>query len=232
MSLYIIKNQKRWHKGFTLAEALITLGVIGVVAAVTLPTLVQHYKKQRTSARLKKFYSTMQQAILRSEIDNGPSKYWEFQQMAYDESGNIDYDKNQAFTYNFLNKYITPYMNYNKLTEGSYTPASETEEAVEERVTLYLSDGSLIRFYLGNCLDICYDVNGNSLPNNSGQDVFMFLLCFPPQPTARLGFQAYNKYRYSDRNQALEACKNTNDICTPLLQYDNWEFKDDYPYKL
>ena len=31
--------------GFTLAEVLITLGIIGVVAAMTLPTLIQNYKK-------------------------------------------------------------------------------------------------------------------------------------------------------------------------------------------
>lgn len=44
-------------KAFTLAETLITLGVIGVVAALTLPTLINSYKKQVTTARLKKFNS-------------------------------------------------------------------------------------------------------------------------------------------------------------------------------
>lgn len=39
-------------KAFTLAETLITLGVIGVVAALTLPTLINSYKKQVTTARL------------------------------------------------------------------------------------------------------------------------------------------------------------------------------------
>ena len=219
-------------RGFTLAEVLITLGVIGVVAVVTMPTLVQHYKKQTTSARLKKFYSTIQQAILRSEIDNGLSKYWEFSPMVLNNEGNYDYDKNLPNTYNFVNKYITPYMNYNKITEGSYTPATETEEEAFENVRLYLSDGSTVKFFLGNCLDIRYDVNGDTLPNYSGQDIFWFLLCFPPEPPARLGFQTYNKYRYSDRNQALEACKSSRATCSVLLQYDNWEFKDDYPYKL
>ena len=56
---------------FTMAEVLITLGIIGIVAAMTLPALIQKYQKQETSARLKKFYTTMNQAIMMSEIDNG-----------------------------------------------------------------------------------------------------------------------------------------------------------------
>lgn len=39
---------------FTMAEVLITLGIIGIVAAMTLPALIQKYQKQETSARLKK----------------------------------------------------------------------------------------------------------------------------------------------------------------------------------
>ena len=39
---------------FTLAEVLITLGIIGVVAALTMPSLIQKHKKQETTARFKK----------------------------------------------------------------------------------------------------------------------------------------------------------------------------------
>ncbi len=39
--------------GFTLAEVLITLGIIGVVAAMTIPTLMTHYKKSQNSYRVK-----------------------------------------------------------------------------------------------------------------------------------------------------------------------------------
>lgn len=44
---------------FTLAEVLITLGIIGVVAAMTLPTLINNYRKQETIAKLKKVYSVL-----------------------------------------------------------------------------------------------------------------------------------------------------------------------------
>ena len=41
---------------FTLAEVLITLGIIGVVAAMTIPTLMQKYYEKQTVAKLKETY--------------------------------------------------------------------------------------------------------------------------------------------------------------------------------
>lgn len=62
--------------GFTLAEVLITLGIIGVVAAMTLPALIQKNHTNVTEARLKKFYSSINQAISLAEVDYGDKKYW------------------------------------------------------------------------------------------------------------------------------------------------------------
>ena len=56
---------------FTLAEILITLGIIGVVAALTVPSLIQNHKKHVIETKLKHVYSIMNQAITMSEIDNG-----------------------------------------------------------------------------------------------------------------------------------------------------------------
>lgn len=42
------------HKAFTLAETLITIGIIGVVAAMTIPILIKNYKAQVTATKLKK----------------------------------------------------------------------------------------------------------------------------------------------------------------------------------
>lgn len=44
-------------KAFTLAEVLITLGIIGVVAALTIPNLISHYQKEKTVTQLKKNFS-------------------------------------------------------------------------------------------------------------------------------------------------------------------------------
>lgn len=50
-------NINRIHSfklGFTLAEVLITLGIIGVVSAITIPSLISKYEKQATVTKLKK----------------------------------------------------------------------------------------------------------------------------------------------------------------------------------
>ena len=61
---------------FTLAEVLITLGIIGVVAAMTMPTLVANYQKTVTVNRLKKAYSVMSNAFVTSQDENGDMNTW------------------------------------------------------------------------------------------------------------------------------------------------------------
>ena len=51
------------RKGFTLAEVLITLGIIGVVAAMTMPVLISNYQKTVYSNQAKKTYSMLSQAL-------------------------------------------------------------------------------------------------------------------------------------------------------------------------
>ncbi len=59
--------------GFTLAEVLITLGIIGVVAAITLPTLIQNHKKQVYVNGLKKAISTSQNMLKQMQADEEAS---------------------------------------------------------------------------------------------------------------------------------------------------------------
>ena len=51
------------HKGFTMAEVLITLGSIGVVAAMTLPTLINNNRNKALETGLKRSYSVLSQAL-------------------------------------------------------------------------------------------------------------------------------------------------------------------------
>ena len=54
-------------KGFTLAEVLITLGIIGVVAAMTIPTLIQNTNSVKFATQFKKDISTLSQAALMAQ---------------------------------------------------------------------------------------------------------------------------------------------------------------------
>jgi prepilin-type N-terminal cleavage/methylation domain-containing protein len=54
-------------KGFTLAEVLITLGIIGVVAAMTIPTLIQNTNSVKFASQFKKSVSTLSQAALMAQ---------------------------------------------------------------------------------------------------------------------------------------------------------------------
>ena len=62
---------------FTLAEVLITLGIIGVVAAITLPTMIAKSKKRVVETQLKEYYSMMNQAFKLAENDYGDMGGWD-----------------------------------------------------------------------------------------------------------------------------------------------------------
>ena len=63
-------------KGFTLAEVLITLAIIGVVAALTIPTVVQKYQQKQFYTAFMKAYNTLETAYQLSVADNGDIKNW------------------------------------------------------------------------------------------------------------------------------------------------------------
>lgn len=65
-------------KAFTLAEVLITLGVIGVVAAMTMGTVSLKFEKMQTAVKLKKFYNIMTQATNQAILEHGDWRYWDY----------------------------------------------------------------------------------------------------------------------------------------------------------
>lgn len=64
------------RNAFTLAEVLITLGIIGIVAVMTLPTLIQKNNNRVVETRLMKFYSAINHAIKMAEVDYGDKNDW------------------------------------------------------------------------------------------------------------------------------------------------------------
>ena len=58
-------------KGFTLAEVLITLSILGVVAAISMPNMIQQYQKTLTVTKLKTAYSVLEGAAQNIAINSG-----------------------------------------------------------------------------------------------------------------------------------------------------------------
>lgn len=224
-------------KGFTLAEVLITLAIIGVVAALTIPTIISGYGRKDITTKLKKFYATMSQVIQLSEIDNGSAETWTKKSIEYNEDGSINYEANKELVTNFLNEYILPYIRYSKITDGTY--GTESGNGVNSK-RVYLSDGTYFEAKNGACIDIYYDANGEKGPDVYGKDKFIFIFCNLPadkifhfdSPNQVFGpFTHLQVKNYETRDLALERCKISAGECAVLLQrYDNFEFKKDYPY--
>ena len=208
---------------FTLAEVLVTLGIIGVVAALTMPSLIANHKKNEASARLKKFYSVMSQAILFAENEHGPAGDWDKAEMDIADPDTGEYSDNDAInTEKFFNKYLKPYIIYLKTEKDSKTKLFK----------FILNDGSTVMLRNGSCTDFIFDYNGEKKPNVTGRDIYRFLLC-PSGEKGRPGGK-FITYRYdadNTREKKLLRCKSSPIYCSSLLEYDDWEFKNDYPFK-
>lgn len=96
--------------GFTLAEVLITLGIIGIVAALTIPGIIQKQQEKTVIVRLKKAYSALSQAYLFAAQEYGTPDEWDLKkkEAIYDEDGNISgYDTSGI---EIQRKYLTKFM--------------------------------------------------------------------------------------------------------------------------
>jgi len=195
-------------RAFTLTETLMTLGIIGVIAAMTLPALMTNIRHKIVAARLKKFYSTMEQMFILAEDENGTVNTW---------------DNKLPFS-DFYDTYFLPYIKAEKGT------------TYNENDTLFLQDGSkIILLAKSGCLDFDYDYNGNTGPNKEGYDRFRFLFCRKGQDLygCEEGFCPffYGPTQHDrSRDRVLHYCKLFGQYCSALLFIDHWEFLPDYPY--
>jgi len=178
--MYIYK--KGAIQGFTLAEVLITLGIIGVVAALTMPSLIAKYKERETIVKVKKMYSLMSQAYLFVLQEQDSPDNW-----GYTAGGNVN---NGAIFAGYIKPYLVvskdcaydagcfPNLAYKQF--GGTTSLNFLSSPV--RYMMRLNDGSAIALYAypenvdGYYGVIYYDTNGDKPPNQFGEDLFQFMV--------------------------------------------------------
>ena len=164
---------------YTLAEILITLGIIGVVSAMTLPSVIQHFKEQRTVAQLSKTYSVLSQAWQRMEQEYGTIDTW-----GLTKSTESNYTSQLIVA-----ERLKPYLKVMKSCEvgkvcykgGIYSlsgyqirPENEMLDEIAP-ARFFLSDGSLISigwWYSGK-MDICISLKPNE-KRVLGENIFYF----------------------------------------------------------
>lgn len=166
---------------FTLAEVLITLGIIGVVAAMTMPSLIQNYQEKATVTKLKKCYSLVSQAYVSILNDEGGSdtlQAGDDLEMMEKFGKYLKYQKTCG-----RNKGCFPNVTYKSVTGNGYI---KWEDDTTDRSRAILTDGTLIMFNKsamwggneGNYLyaQIYVDINGFKGPNQLGRDFFYFYI--------------------------------------------------------
>lgn len=180
-------------KGFTLAEVLITLGIVGVVAALTIPQLINNYKAAVLQTQFKKAYSDLNNASMLFVGHNGmsvnefsadnPSKALdlfkkEFNTVLKTNSNIYDTDDGEG---NLIG--AKPY----KGKDGKYhgwgfiaNKSYDYRSVCDTRGFFFDGIGRVIAFDDApksgkNGPKVCIDINGEKGPNIYGVDFFVFL---------------------------------------------------------
>jgi len=241
-----VGNRANYRKSaFTLAEVLITLAIIGVVAAMTIPTLISNYKRNVVEVKLSKFNTMMTQVVKLSSIDNGDISAW-------------DVSNSEIF----YNKYLAPYLK-----------VISTEKVDDTHFNVYMQDGTAFQLEKQSMLHLAFYPEASTLSKTElrkfGENAFVFMfypekgslldhdssLCSSPYLGNGTGFVPYFFYnggRWDNENNCLLITYPTNEelrnilmnhstygcaagigsggaYCTKLIELNNWKIPDDYP---
>lgn len=202
--VFSIHSANYHQKAFTLSEVLITLGIIGIVAAMTLPAIIQKQQDKITVTKLKKMYSVLSQAYLFAVGEYGTPDTWGFgnRDTGAEDDEDTDYVAgNASIVKNILFKQVKNIHICDKAMDKTscgladryyYEGGSEATELFSKVSSLSIVDGSSILVLINNgtCADIrgtdkylkniCgwifVDINNVKPPNTLGRDLFGFYI--------------------------------------------------------
>ena len=216
-----MKTKTKKHKhlftskrpAFTLAEILITLGVIGVVAAVTLPSMVTNYKHKTYISGLQKFYSQFPQTMLAIKRQTGCEDM-----VCMGFSGSINEQWVENLKEKIRNNYKAPVFCYGT-TDCEYefffingNSGGKTFTASE--FSFKTVDGFIIKIapFSGQWASLTVDINGNKRPNTIGRDIHLFRISSTGE------VYPYYGYKYAQITGASRLYWRSNsNLCNPTL---------------
>ncbi len=197
----VIRNKH----AFTLAEVLITIAIIGIIAVITIPAFISNYQKKVISVRIKKFVSTFSQAYNMAIATYGDAVSWKDCSIEDNKSSCTIRDGSAAMRIlSFLNA-----IDYSNNIPDSYKEnlKKNFEEVMgggwpnwDKSKAWQLNDGSLIfnmndwNLNNGNyATTFIVDINGLSRPNRLDKDIFCFVQVHT-QLSSTLNPGFYNEY--------------------------------------
>lgn len=205
---------KKRKLAFTLAEVLITLGIIGIVAAITIPQLINNYKAKRLRTQFLKSYSTIQQAFKEMEADDVSTDPTTYNTLEYYKTF-MNYLQAPMDCGIGDNKYL-PCVYMRDSSSKDYKPYKTYDGKTNASMILFddgqiaLQDGTLLLFenYAPRMrVFVSVDLNGyNNKPNRWGYDLFTFQLV----------------------DNQLKAMGDTGTTYTDLSTYCNVNSQDEY----
>ena len=182
--------------GFTLAEVLVTLGIIGVVAALTTPALIQNVGNAKVGPKLAKAKSTFENAMTTLLVDNSSNTI----RGVVSELPNGDDDKTASKA---LGKELGKYMKISPIdiyTVTGYNGSTHYNNGYYQQMQTFASDDGMV-YWLWlwghtshpgkgdweknpypdipshQLIGAVYvDINGNQSPNVIAKDIFLFYL--------------------------------------------------------
>lgn len=232
---------------FTLAEVLIVVGIIGIIAEITIPTVVASAQKTATVSMLKKNYSVLTLAYNSAVQENGPFTQWG---LAGTPAAMTTVFQNMFAPYLKVTEFCgtTPgncwaYGTYFDGTSG--TAGCPPVIPANQCIFATLADGSSMAFYDRTGvytpttveIMIIVDLNGLKAPNKMGKDRFGYFIendNFTDYKLAPMGNGPNNVKR--------EACWDSTQTpawwlpgkgwtcALTIIKFDGWQIKDDYPW--
>lgn len=214
--------------GFTLAEMLLAMSIVGIIAAITVPTLQTNHQRRAFTVGIEKAYAEFTQVMsifmVKEFVKDIPHSY-----LAVSSATPSDAEiENSAGK--FLNKYFrvsqdigttnTAFASQYSSIEGTYGPfPCKGYSVVTERGSAICMEPAVYNGGNFTNAKVYVDLNGTEEPNIGGRDLFIFEI----DKDANVTY----KFDPAQKNTYEEACKKSlyGDKCLEAIMSSGWKME-------